>query len=700
MAEAATILAIDGLHCGACVSRVEQLLRTHQMRGEVDLATRALSVPLSPQDPAVARLRAALASAGFPATPVADDRDNRDEVRQRRRALARIGVAVIGAMQVMMLAWPDYFGAGVDPALSALFRWGQWLIATPVVAWAGWPFLRNAALALRAGRLNMDVPVALSIWIAWGASSARVVVGSGELYFDAATMFVALLLMGRHWEAATRARAVAHLRTLAAVVPVQAQRLPDAGGRETVPVSALMPGDRIEVAPGEALPVDGTLESDAELDEALLTGEALPVPRAAGALALAGSLNQSRAPLRMRTLRGGDDTQVAGMLRLLQRAAARKPAVQQLADRVAGHFVLLVLLLAGVAALMAVSRGDPVVPVLIAVLVASCPCALSLAVPVALAAGTSRLAAQGVLVTRADRLPRLADIDTVLFDKTGTLTESALRPVVEVQGDRPVIDAGAIAAALEAGLSHPIARAFAESADGRVATARAVQVGQGVSGIVDGIRWQLGPADAERAARNPNLTWISLSDPFGPRAHFGLVAPLREAAPRLVQDLQRDGVQVALLSGDRAGPVRAVAEACGITAVAARQRPEDKLAVLRALQAEGRVVMAVGDGLNDGPFLAAADVSVALPTGAAATQARADLILVGERLMALRTARQVAILVRRRMRQNLGWAAAYNLSVLPVAMLGWLPPWLAAAGMSISSLWVVANALRLRLPES
>jgi P-type Cu2+ transporter len=699
MAEASTLLAVEGLHCGACVSRVEQLLASQHVAGEVDLATRALNVRLAPDDPLLSGLCRAMAAAGFPVRRLTEAADSDASPASRRRGLARIGVAIIGAMQVMMLAWPDYFGAGVDPALSTLFRWGQWLIATPVVVWAGAPFFHGAVGALRGGHLNMDVPVALSLTIAWGASSVRTFLGSGELYFDAATMFVALLLIGRHWEAATRARAVAHLQRLASAIPATAERLGDGGTRETVPVAALRAGDRVQVAPGEALPVDGCLETDAELDEALLTGESLPVLRRAGEAALAGSLNQGRMPLRLRTVQGGEATQVAGILRLLQRAAARKPAVQRLADRVAGHFTFAVLALAATGAALAALRGDPVLPVVIAVLVASCPCALSLAVPTALAAGTSRLAARGVLVARADRLPRLAEVDTVLFDKTGTLTGATLVIRAQQSAGWPLPQAGAIAAALEAGLAHPIARAFAAVADGRSAEGLQVTPGLGVSGTVDGQAWSLGPAAAAVARANPALTWITLSDPTGPRMHFGLGAAVREDAPAVVAQLRGEGRAVALLTGDSAGAAAAVAASCGIDAVAARQRPEHKLAVLRALQAQGRVVMAVGDGLNDAPFLAAADVSVALPGGAAATQARADLILVGDRLDALPLAMRTATLVRRRMRQNLAWAVLYNLSVLPMAMVGWLPPWLAAAGMSVSSLWVVANALRLPLPE-
>lgn len=695
------LIALDGLHCTACVQRARRLVAGRVERCEIDLASKVAAFALDPGGLSVSELLRELQAAGFQPQRLAHEDADPVDRRARRLGLARIGVAVIASMQVMMFAWPAYFENVDDPGIASMLRWAQFAIATPTVFWAGWPFFANAARALVARGLTMDVPVALSLLVAWAASAWRTVDGAGLLYFDAATMFIALLLVGRHLEATTRARATERLRQLADSAPTSAQRLSDKG-LETVPTDRLLVGDRVRVLPGEALPVDGLLEQAAELDEALLSGESRPVAHAAGEQALAGSLNLAQHALVLKVVATADDTRLAGILRLLQRASLRKPRVQQLADRVAAHFTLAVILLAALGGALALRHGaDAAIGVVIAVMVASCPCALSLAVPVALASATSRLAARGVLVARSDRLLRLAEVDTVLVDKTGTLTHAALR----VERVLPLANLSAeaalrLAAALEAGLAHPIAQAFAAATASRdVATELQVQAGRGVQGLIGGVRYRMGPATDEVATCHPALTWVTLSDERGALAHFGLCSAPRAEAGAAVRQLQREGLRVELLTGDSAAAAEDIAHRTGILDVAARQSPEDKLARLRALQTRGRVVLAVGDGLNDAPFLAAADVSAAMPKGSAATQARADLVLVNERLDGLLLAREVARQTRRRVRENLLWAAGYNLLVLPLAFFGELPPALAAAGMSLSSLLVVGNALRLRLPE-
>lgn len=699
------IVALDGMHCAACVTRVQRALEGHAESCDVELTSRTVSIRHDPRRSSAAMLIRRLRAAGFEPHPLiaADETfDAAARRRARRLGLARIGVAVIGAMQVMMLAWPGYFEGARDADIDDLMRAAQALVATPVVFWAGWPFLVQAARALAMRELTMDVPVAASVLIAWLASLARVLAGSGDLYFDAATMFVALLLIGRHLEAATRARASERLTALAQASPGSAMLIVGEGRAAPVPITELVAGDRVRVAPGEMLPVDGRLECAAELDEALLTGESLPVLRHAGDTALAGSFNLSTHPLVLEVIATGARTQVAGILRLLRRAAARKPRLQQFADRVAAHFTLVVLLLAALAGIHALADGsDAAISVVIAVLVASCPCALSLAVPAALAAATSRLAERGVLVAHADRLLRLAEVDTVLFDKTGTLTQPNLQ-VQRVRTEGPISETQVLtlAATLEQGLVHPIARAFAGiEPQGRLRSQH-VQTGLGVSGEIDGRAYRLAPAAAGVTAQDPELTWISLWQDTHCLGHLGLAAALRPQAASVVKALRRCVGEVALLTGDSEAAARHVARLTGIDTLKARQSPEDKLAHLRALQASGATVLAVGDGLNDAPFLAAADVSAAMSEGSAIAQARADLLLVNDRLEGLLLARTVAGQTRRRVRQNLAWAVAYNAAVLPLAFVGQLAPWMAAAGMSLSSLLVVGNALRLRLPRS
>ena len=690
------LVALDGVHCAGCVQRLHRALPAEVVSCEVDLATKIATMTLDSRRTSIKAILGGLKRSGFAPRLISGAAlSDADTLQRRRRAVGRIGLALICAMQVMMLAWPDYFSSVPDTQVAELMRWGQFLIATPAVFIAGWPFLSAAASALSARTLTMDVPVAASITIAYSVSVVRVIQGQGLLYFDAATMFVALLLLGRYLESGTRAKASARIKALLGAQVSQALRVTP-HGLQSVAVSALRENDLIQVPSGEALAVDGRLESDADLDESLLTGESRPMARRSGALAYAGSLNLSPTALRLRVAACGDRTRLAGLLRLLQRAAARKPTVQRIADRVAAHFTLAVLLLATAGAIYGLRQGtDVALVVVISVLIASCPCALSLAVPAVLASASSRLASQGVLLTRVDRLLRLRDVDTVIFDKTGTLTHARLEQrALHLLGAKGREQVMRIAAALEAGLPHPIARALSTGAHHGLVQNLKVRPGHGVSGTVDGQAYWIGPAPSP-GHTDDALTWVRLQSDDGPLADFGLAPTLRDEAAQVVGKLKSAGIEVELLSGDALAASRQIADQLGIKRLAARQTPEQKLFRLRQLQQAGRVVLAIGDGLNDAPLLAAADVSAAMPAGSAATQAGADLIFLNDRLDGLLLASKVADAAHRRMWQNMIWAIAYNLSVLPLAFTANLLPWMAAAGMSLSSLLVVSNALRM-----
>jgi len=699
------LLALDGMHCASCAARVERTLHGRARFVRVNLAGRMVEFAWDPARTALSAILAALDQAGFRPRVLAEDAVLRAQARERRAELSRLGVSAILSMQVMMLAWPGYFAdAPVEPALAQLFRWSQWLLATPVVLYGGWPFFRNAWQALAQRMLDMDVPVALALAIAYGASAWRTLAGSGEIWFDSATMFVLFLSAGRWLEGRTRGQAAQRLRRLAGAQPLTARRL---DGAQAVDVAAgeLRPGDRVQVRSGEAAPVDGALaDATAELDESLLTGESLPVRREPGARILAGSLNVGTRALVLTVERTGADTHLSHITRLLNRAQSERPRFQQLADRLAGAFILVVLLLAALGAFLALDRGsDAALSVALAVLVASCPCALSLAVPAAVAASSSQLAAAGALLARPEALARLRAVDTVVFDKTGTLTQPGL--AITAVLPRAGLDAArcsAIAAALERDSVHPIARAFILATPSPLqATELRHEPARGVAGTVEGERYWLGAPEfapvavADLPPAGAGLTWIALTDTQRPLALFGLSAPLRREALATVRALQARGCGIELLTGDAPEAAGALAQRLGIARVGARQSAQDKLARLRELQAAGRRVLAVGDGINDAPFLAGADVAVAMPQGAALAQARADVILLGDSLEPLPRLLDTAQRAMRVARQNLAWALAYNLGALPLAMAGALPPGLAALGMSLSSLLVVANALRL-----
>lgn len=697
------LLALDGIHCSACARQVERLLAGKAVAIHVNLAARTVSFSFDPKTVHLSALLQALDQAGFEPRVLARDEPAARQLQARRLSFARIGVAVICSMQVMMLAWPGYFGVRPEPAIAQIMRWAQLVLACPGVLWAGWPLFHGAWTALRGRTLDMNVPVALALGIAFGASVIRTVRGTGDLYFDTATMFVCFLSIGRYLEGRTRARAVEHLRLLSGRRSFTAQRR--CGGTvESVAIGLLRVGDQAVVGPGETLPADGELiEEPAELDESLITGESLPVLHQPGQKLLAGSINVGEAPLLCYVQQVGAATVLAQITRLLDQAQSHKPKLQQLADRLAVHFVAAVLLFAAAGFGWALARGnglDAALNVLLAVLVASCPCALSLAVPAAFAAATSRLARAGVLVANPRALQALASIDTVVFDKTGTLTQTRMQlrqvlPLAQLDQAR----CARIAASLEQGNRHPIAVALAAAARPVEATGIRSIAGTGVSGSIGGDSYWLGAAEsAPFAAPAPRLqagdTAVLLCDATQPLAWFVLGSAARREAPRLVVELQRRGLALELLSGDAADTVKALAQRLGIRRHAARQSSADKLEHLRQLQREGSQVLAVGDGLNDAPLLAGADVSAAMPQGAALTQARADLLLTGDSLAPLPLALDVAKTTQRRIAENLLWAAAYNLLVLPLAISGHLAPWIAAAGMSLSSLVVVGNALR------
>lgn len=696
------LLRVDGMHCSACARRIERALAPLARDVRVHLGTGTVEVDWDARRHPFSAVLGALDAAGF--TPAVTGAPASSARAERRAALKRIGVALIFGMQVMMLASGHYFGA-VDAAYAGLMRWAQLALATPVAFFAGWPFLVGAVRALRARAVTMDVPVATAITLAWTVSAWHTVAGSGAVYFDSVVMFVLLLLTARLLQDVGRARASERVRRLAEAQPAVAVRVFD-GASETVPLGALAVGDRVLVAPGAAVPVDGVLvEGASAFDEALLSGESVPVTHAPGEEVLAGSINAGHAPVIMRAVRVGQGSALSQIARLLQRAEAERPRVQVLADRVAGYFLTAMLaLVAGALAFWWPQDPARALTVVLALLVATCPCALSLAVPATLAASASRLARRGVLLARADALLRLRDIDTVCFDKTGTLTTGAMRlDHVMPMGGRDAETCRRIAAALEAGSAHPIARALSHDTGDLRAEGLHMRADQGLAGRVGAHDYVLGAP--ERVAPQmalppsaPEQTRVLLLEDGAPLALFGLTAEVRPEARSCVGALQGRGLDVELLSGDGEEPVRALARRLGLRRWHARRTPGDKLARVRMLAHRGRRVLAVGDGVNDAPLLAAAQVSVAMASGSALSQASADVLLLGDRLDGLSELLAAARHARVVVAQNLIWAAGYNAVMVPLAFAGWLTPWLGALGMGLSSLVVVANALRLARP--
>ncbi|MEE4462765.1 cation-translocating P-type ATPase, partial [Azotobacter chroococcum] len=642
---------------------------------------------------------------GYAAHPYQPDQAAEQLARENRRALRQLGVAGLLWFQVMMATmatWPE-FNLDLSAGMDKILRWVSLILTTPIVFYSSVDFFRGAWRDLRTRHLTMDVSVSLAIGGAYAAGIWSTLTGQGELYFDAAGMFALFLLAGRFLERRARERTAAATAQLVNLLPPSCLRLDDQGHSERILLRELSPGDRVLVPPGNLLPADGRIVAgQSSVDESLLTGEYLPQPRAPGDEVTAGTLNVE-GPLTIEVQALGDDTRLSAIVRLLERAQADKPRLAELADRVAQWFLLAML---GVAALVGLIwwqiDPDRAFWIVLALLVATCPCALSLATPTALTAATGSLHRFGLLLTRGHVLEGLNGIDTVIFDKTGTLTEgrlvlSAVHPLRELDDDACL----ALAAALENRSEHPIARAFgrapqaAERVDGIP--------GQGLEGVVQDRLLRIGqPAFVAALNGQPappipgeQGQWLLLGDRQGPLAWLVLDDRLREDAPALLDACRARGWRTLLLSGDSSPMVAEVARQLGIDDARGGLTPDAKLGVLRQLHTEGRRVLMLGDGVNDVPVLAGADISVAMGSATDLAKTSADAVLLSNRLETLVQAFALARRTRRIIIENLTWAGLYNGLILPFAALGWVTPLWAAIGMSLSSLLVVLNALRL-----
>ncbi|WP_442954754.1 heavy metal translocating P-type ATPase [Pelomicrobium sp.] len=714
-------LILEGIRCAACVwLNEQQLARLPGVLGvSVNYATQRARIRWDETRVRLSEILRAIAAIGYTAHPYDPSRHEAILRQERRRALWELFVAGFGMMQVMMLALPSYLaGEGEMPRdVETLLRWAALLLTVPVVGFSSTPFFRGAWNDLRARRLGMDVPVALGIGLAFAASVWATLTGEGEAYFDSITMFVFFLLGGRYLEWNARQRAADASEALARLRPAMAWKLsayPHSGEETRVAVAELAPGDYVRVRPGEAVPADGVVaEGTTAVDEALLTGESRPVAKRPGDGVVGASLNVE-SPVVVRVERVGEETVLAGILRLLDRAAAEKPPIAAAADRVAAWFVAALLMVAaGVFLYWSSVEPERALWITVAVLVVTCPCALSLATPAALGAATSRLARKGLLVTRGHALETLAKATHVVFDKTGTLTDGhlTLEEVLPL-GALPVEACLALAAGLEQGAEHPIGRALREAVRARGWTpssgALPVRVpGAGMEAVIDGRRLRIGTpafvAELVGQALPSSLstfleghdTGVVLGAEDGYLAAFAFRDALRPDAAAAVAHLQAAGCQILLLSGDRPAAVRRVAERLGIERFVAGASPEEKLAWIERLQREGAVVAMVGDGVNDAPVLARAQVSVAVGEAAQAARASADMVLASGRLLDLADGFALARRATRVIYQNFTWAIAYNLGALPLAVAGFVTPWMAGLGMAGSSLLVVMNALRL-----
>ncbi|MEP7297521.1 MAG: cation-translocating P-type ATPase [Burkholderiales bacterium] len=705
-------LRVGGMHCAACATTVEQALR--RIDGVVDARVSAASQCATVQWD-VARTRPsefvrAITRAGYEAVPDTAAGARLMRRKESRDALWRLFVAVMCAMQVMMMATPSYVsGTGqLAPDLKQLLDWGSWLLTLPVLLFAAAPFFTGAWRSIRGGRIGMDVPAALGMVVAFVASSGAAFDPGGvfghEVYFDSLTMFVSFLLGGRYLEMLARHRAATSLEDSIGRLPETALRENADGSAAPVSVLRLQRGDVVRVPVGQSFCADGVLvQGSTRADESLLSGESAPVGKAIGDTVVAGSVNLG-APVAMRVERVGADTRFEAIVAMMRDARSQRPAALRGSDRWAGPFLWAVLLLAaGAAAVWSVIDPSRAVWVAVSVLIVTCPCALSLAAPSALLSAAMAMGRRGVLLRRIDAIEGLARMQTLFIDKTGTLTEPQGQGVQMIRADNGErwSDAAvrSIAGSLAVWSSHPLARALAQQneGDGAAWIDLGETAGLGLQArATDGSVWRLGRGPAMPVAANDSgdpETWLSRDGT--PIARFRFVEVLRPDAEAAVRDLQRDGVHIALLSGDAPARVERVARLLALHDHRGGLTPQDKLDAVRAAQARGERVAMIGDGINDAPVLAQADTSLAMGEGAQIARAQADGVLVSNSLADVVRARALARQALRVVRQNLVWAAVYNAACVPLALIGWLPPWAAGLGMATSSLVVVLNSLRL-----
>ena len=715
---------VEGIRCAACVWLIEQ--RLNHLRGvesaQLNVATERLYVRWRSDACQPGDILAALHAIGYAAYPYDVDRHGEQQRRAARTLGRQLFVAGLSMMQVMMYVAPAYLAddGTLDDGMATLMRWASLLLTLPAICYSALPFWRGALTSLRARTLGMDVPVALGIAAAFGASVIATVSGQGEVWFDSVTMFIFLLLCSRYLELRARRKAGAALERLQHALPASATLLenyPASRAATVVRAATLAVDNFIVIKPGEAVAADCVIvEGRTTLDLSLLSGESAPVARNAGDAIPGGAINASNVIVARVSKRAQDST-LSDLIKLIHRAGGDKPQIALWADRVAACFVAGLLLFAlaafGFWFWLDGYSAARAWPIAIAVLVVSCPCALSLATPTALAAATDRLLRQGVLITGPQTLETLHRATHVVLDKTGTLTHG--RPVLQDISAMGAMDVMGtdfclqVAAALEAGSAHPLARAIIAAADERGrehwnATDVKEASGCGLEGMVHSRRYRLGSAQFVAGISGPaplhnpgdGVTPVYLGADGQWLACLHLKDGLRPDAQSTVDYFVNAGKTVVLVSGDYDLLARQVGDQLGIETTVGGYLPADKLDFVQQLQRRGCVVAMIGDGINDAAVLRAADVSFAMGGGAALAQAHADAVLLNGRLGAVADCARVAASTMRVIRQNLAWATVYNMLAIPAAAVGWLNPWLSGVGMALSSAVVVANALRLR----
>ncbi|WP_339891658.1 heavy metal translocating P-type ATPase [Neptuniibacter pectenicola] len=701
-------LVIEGITCAACVWLLEHHINgiTGVEKAHVNLTNHRARITWDPSITPLSTLLSEIYRIGYQAHPYHPDKEEQLLEQEQKRATRRLGIAGIGMMQTMMIAVALYGGdiQGIENRYVTFMRWASLVIASPVVLYAARPFFTAAWRDLKTKHLTMDVPVSLAIGGAYLASIWATVTNSGEVYFDSVTMFTFFLLIGRFLEMKARHRTGRAGNSLLNLLPASAIRV--VGNEEQlVPVKELKNGDCVIVRPGHTIPADGMIiAGNSSVDESALTGEYLPIRKQVDDAVVGGTINVEN-PITIEITQTGNETQLSAIVRLLERAQEEKPHVAKVADKVASYFVAAVLLTALVVGVSWwLIEPSQAFWITLSVLVVTCPCALSLATPTALTAATGTLRQNGLLITRGHVLESLATATHFVFDKTGTLTEGNLSlqqvvPLTELNES----ECTKIAAAIEHHSEHPIAKAFhAQSAELHASDIHN-EVGQGLEGQINNKRYRIGKPDfAAQICVQPQPPlpetsgqWLLLCNEDCALAWFRLNDQVRREAKQTINYLQKLGLTCEMLTGDNSSAVEEVATFLGIDNTVSGVSPEQKLSHVKALQENGAHVVMVGDGINDIPVLAGAQTSIAMGGATDLAKTNADGVLISHDLLRLVDGILLARKTKQVIKQNLFWSLFYNLMALPLAAFGFIAPYMAALGMSISSLVVVGNAMRL-----
>jgi Cu2+-exporting ATPase len=729
-------LILEGITCAACIWLNEKHLNSLDgvISANINYSNHRARVRWDNSKIHLSDILESISRIGYLAHPYDPEQHQRIIEKERKQQLRRLGLSGVLGMQIMILAVAMYTGDwwGIDEGFKQVFRWSSFALTVPLLLFASSTFFTSAYRDITNKRVGMDVPISLGIAIAFTASTYHTIIGSGEVYFDSVAMFTFFLLSARYFEVGTRKKTSEATEALLNLKPAIATRLLDYDenhsssieNQESIAVTELGLNDYLLVRPGEVIPADGDIvEGRSGINESLITGESLPVTKQPGDAVIGGSTNTEN-PLIIKVTRLGEDSVLSSIQRMIDEAQHNKPAIAKLADRIASWFVSILLTAAAFIAIYWYNT-DPSqwLEITVATLVVSCPCALSLATPTAITAASGQLAKIGLLPKRAHALETLAHVSDFVFDKTGTLTEGKIKlektvMFMPITGEESNIDeaqALLIAASLEAGSEHPIANAllnaYQQSGDGQALLAvdkLEHTTGEGIQGIIKGKQWYIGNKDFTHqnsvSAFNTNTfdnsdidnaSKIYLSTHEQCVAIFVLSDSVRIEAEPLITQLHQQNRKTHLMSGDRSENTRNISDQLGIQHYLGNLKPDDKLKKVNALQQQGAIVAMTGDGVNDAPVLAGADLSIAMGKGTQLAAATADMILISNNIEHIYHGYMIAIRTLRTIKQNLSWALLYNVTAIPAAAMGYVEPWLAAIGMSASSLVVVINAMRL-----